>query len=480
MTFVHEVSHLKGGDSMVDTSPTAKRLRFCSFPLASARMRWIMPATGRIQDAPFTDVPGALAEIRAGRMVVVVDDEDRENEGDLTLAAEHVTPEAINFMARYGRGLICLTLTEERADHLRLFPMTQQNSSRFGTAFTETIEAREGVTTGISAADRAHTIRTAIDPKSSYTDLARPGHVFPLRARRGGVLVRAGQTEASVDLARLAGLDPSGVICEIMRDDGEMARIPDLVPFCREHGLLMLTVAELIRYRLRNERYIIRAGESRIQTKYGEFRMIAYESEVNGGESHIALVRGDLCEGCPAFHLGPAHPGPPQAGSTQDAHRAPCSHPVLVRVHTRCTAGDVFAADCNCREILDNSMRMIAEEGCGVLLYLHNASRGFTIEQPVLDRVDRFDTAGAAARLDHPATGKIILHKEKRSLEGAQARTGRILRAIGLGGQILSDLGIQRIRLLSNTPMHIPALEGFGLEIVEQVSIPVEECTRVG
>src|SRR5246500_2743626 len=265
-----------------------------------------MPETTRSPESPFTDVPGAIADIRAGRMVVVVDDEDRENEGDLTLAAEHVTPEAINFMARYGRGLICLTLTEERADHLRLFPMTQQNSSRFGTAFTETIEAREGVTTGISAADRAHTIRTAIDARTTYADLARPGHVFPLRARRGGVLVRAGQTEASVDLARMAGLNPSGVICEIMRDDGEMARIPDLIPFCLEHNLRILTVAELIRYRLRNERYIVRAGESQINTRYGEFRMIAYESEVNGGESHIALVRGDLCPDCPAFHEGPA------------------------------------------------------------------------------------------------------------------------------------------------------------------------------
>ena len=227
-----------------------------------------MPNSSRSFEAPFTDVPGALKEIRAGRMVVVVDDEDRENEGDLTLAAEHVTPEAINFMARFGRGLICLTLTEERADYLRLFPMTQQNSSRFGTAFTETIEAREGVTTGISAADRAHTIRTAIDPGSNYTDLARPGHVFPLRARKGGVLVRAGQTEASVDLARMAGLNPAGVICEIMRDDGEMARIPDLIPFCKEHGLTILTVAELIRYRLRNERYIVRVGESRIQSRH--------------------------------------------------------------------------------------------------------------------------------------------------------------------------------------------------------------------
>src|ERR1700728_5199548 len=204
--------------------------------------------------APFTDVPGALEEFKAGRMIVVVDDEDRENEGDLTLAAEFVTPDAINFMARFGRGLICLTLTEERADHLNLLPMTQQNSSRFGTAFTETIEAREGVTTGISAADRSHTIRTAIAPNATASDLARPGHIFPLRARKGGVLVRAGQTEASVDLARIAGLTPSGVICEIMNDDGTMARVPQLVEFCRTHGLKLLTVAELIRYRMRNER----------------------------------------------------------------------------------------------------------------------------------------------------------------------------------------------------------------------------------
>ena len=341
-----------------------------------------MPNSPRSSEAPFTDVPGAVAEIRAGRMVVVVDDEDRENEGDLTLAAEHVTPDAINFMARFGRGLVCLTLTEERADYLRLFPMTQQNSSRFGTAFTETIEAREGVTTGISAADRAHTIRTAIDPGTTFSDLARPGHVFPLRARRGGVLVRAGQTEASVDLARLAELNPSGVICEIMRDDGQMARIPDLIPFCKEHGLLILTVAELIRYRLRNERYIVRAGESRIQTKYGEFRMIAYESEVNGGESHIALVRGDLCKDCAAFNAGPAVGSPAGQGNSsgQVETRPPCEHAVMVRVHTRCTAGDVFAADCRCRETLDQSMRMIAEEGCGVVLYLHNTSRGFEID----------------------------------------------------------------------------------------------------
>jgi 3,4-dihydroxy 2-butanone 4-phosphate synthase/GTP cyclohydrolase II len=415
-----------------------------------------MPHTNRAIEPPFTDVPGALAAVRAGRMVVVVDDEDRENEGDLTLAAEFVTPEAINFMARFGRGLICLTLTEERADYLRLFPMTQQNSSRFGTAFTETIEAREGVTTGISAADRAHTIRTAIDPASTASDLARPGHIFPLRARKGGVLVRAGQTEASVDLARLAGLNPSGVICEIMRDDGEMARIPDLIPFCKEHGLQILTVAELIRYRLRNERYIVRAGESRIQTRYGEFRMIAYESEVNGGESHIALVRGDLCLHCQASSEGQA-----------DGERTPCTHAVLVRVHTRCTAGDLFAADCRCRETLDQSMRMIAEEGCGVVLYLHNTSRGFEV-----------DSSAASTSGEETVAPRLILHQELRQREGSQARTGRILRAIGLGGQILSDLGIQRIRLLSNTPMHIPALEGFGLEIVEQVPIPLVDSSK--
>ena len=442
-----------------------------------------MPETARTFELPFTDVPGALAEVRAGRMIVVVDDEDRENEGDLVIAAEFVTPEAINFMAKHGRGLICLTLTEERADYLRLFPMTQQNTSRFGTAFTESIEAREGVTTGISAYDRAHTIRTAIAPGSTAADLARPGHIFPLRARRGGVLVRAGQTEASVDLARLAELNPSGVLCEIMKDDGTMARVPDLIAFCKEHGLRILTVAELIRYRLRHERYIVRAGESRIQTRYGEFRMIAYESQVNGGESHIALVRGELCADCPAIHTGPAVglPGDQVSGEPAQAElRAPCERPVLVRVHTRCTAGDVFAADCGCREILDQSLRMIAEEGCGVLLYLHNTSRGFEIDRApapasAFDPASAFGPDGSAAHCaPAEASGnRLVLHRELRTREGPQARSGRILRDTGLGGQILSDLGIQRIRLLSNTTVHIPALVGFGLEIVEQVAIPL-------
>jgi 3,4-dihydroxy 2-butanone 4-phosphate synthase / GTP cyclohydrolase II len=389
----------------------------------------------------FIDVPGAQEEIRAGRMIVVVDDEDRENEGDLTLAAEFVTPEAINFMARYGRGLICLTLTEERADYLRLGPMTQQNSSRFGTAFTETIEAREGVTTGISAADRAHTIKVAIDAGSTAHDLARPGHVFPLRARRGGVLVRAGQTEASVDLARLAGLIPAGVICEIMNDDGTMARVPDLQKFCTEHGLKMLTVAELIRYRLQNERYIFRVAESMLPTPYGEFRVIAYESEVNGGESHIALVKGDLGTGNPAL----------------------AEEPVLVRVHSHCLAGDIFAAStCECHKLVQQSLRLIAEAGRGALVYLHNTSRGFDIDRTIEPH-------------------RVIFHRESRLHgENREARAHeddkhqRILRQVGLGGQILADLGIHKIRLLSNTPTHVPALQGFNIEIVEQVPIPCE------
>src|SRR6185312_2526701 len=289
-----------------------------------------------MQNNAFTTVPEAIAELKAGRMIVVVDDEDRENEGDLTLAAEFCTPEAINFMARFGRGLICLTLTEDRADALRLGPMTQDNTSRFGTAFTESIEAREGVTTGISAADRSHTIQVAISPGSTAQDLARPGHVFPLRARKGGVLVRAGQTEASVDLARMAGLIPAGVICEIMNEDGSMARVPDLIEFCTLHGLKMVTVADLIRYRLQNERYIHRVAESLMPTAHGEFRMIAYESEVEGGESHVALVFGDV---------------------TGD-------EAVTVRVHTNCLAGDVFGTTlCDCRAVVENSLRMIAQAG---------------------------------------------------------------------------------------------------------------------
>ena len=384
------------------------------------------------QTYPFTDVPGALDEIRASRMLVVVDDEDRENEGDLTLAAEFVTPEAINFMAMHGRGLICLTLTEERADYLRLGPMTTENTSRFGTAFTESIEAREGVTTGISAYDRAHTIRVAIAPESTAADLARPGHVFPLRARKGGVLVRAGQTEASVDLARMAGLVSAGVICEIMKDDGTMARVPDLIEFCRAHGLKMLTVAELIRHRLRHERYIHRVGESMLPTIHGNFRMIAYESEVEGGESHLALVRGDVGAG----------------------------EPVLVRVHSHCVAGDVFGGTlCDCRSTVDASLQMIAAEGRGALIYLHNATKGFGI-----------DSSANPPRL--------LLHHELREREKSEHQRQRTLRQVGLGGQILADLNIRKVRLLSNTPTHVPALQGFDVEIVERIEIPLARDAR--
>ena len=379
----------------------------------------------------FVDVAEAVAELKAGRMVIVVDDEDRENEGDLTLAAEFCTPEAINFMAKFGRGLICLTLTEERADALRLGPMTQDNTSRFGTAFTESIEAREGVTTGISAADRAHTIQVAISPSTTAQDLARPGHVFPLRARKGGVLVRAGQTEASVDLARMAGLIPAGVICEIMNEDGTMARVPDLIEFCTVHGLKMVTVAEVIRYRLQHERYVQRVAEAQLPTAFGEFRMIAYESEVDGGETHVALVYGDVDEGT-------------------------AENPMLVRVHTHCLAGNIFGASlCDCRATVEGSLRAIAEAGRGALIYLHHTQRGFGIDRTV-------------------QPGRLCFHREGRSSERAGDKEQRILRQVGLGGQILSDLGIRKIKLLSNHRTHVPALQGFGIEIVGQEAVPLE------
>src|SRR3989440_12106237 len=304
--------------------------------------------------SPFTDVPSALAEIRAGKMIVVVDDEDRENEGDLTIAAEAVTPDVINFMAKHGRGLICVALTEERLDYLRIGMMTSENTSQYGTAFTESIDARDGISTGISAYDRARTIQVAIDSKSGPGDLVGPGHTFPLRARKGGVLVRAGQTEAAVDLARLAGMVPAGVICEIMNEDGSMARVPDLIEFCRTHNLKMLTVAELIRYRMANERCVHRVGEAILPTRFGEFRMIAYESEVDGGESHVALVRGDI-EG---------------------------DEPVLVRVHSHCLAGDVFGTTlCDCNTVLEKSMEIVARAGRGAVIYLHQTSKGFSVER---------------------------------------------------------------------------------------------------
>jgi 3,4-dihydroxy 2-butanone 4-phosphate synthase / GTP cyclohydrolase II len=378
--------------------------------------------------SPFTDVPAAIEEMRAGRMVVVVDDEDRENEGDLTLAAEKVTPEAINFMVKYGRGLVCLALTEERLNHLRIAPMTTENTSNYGTAFCEAIDARAGVTTGISAYDRARTIKIAIDPTTRPADLARPGHVFPLRARKGGVLVRAGQTEASVDLARLAGLVPAGVICEIMQDDGTMARVPDLLEFCQTHGLKMLTVAEIIRYRMQHERYVHRVGEAMVGTPHGDFRLIAYESEVDGGDSHVALVRGEIESG---------------------------SEPVLVRMHSHCLMGDVFGSTgCDCRATIEGSMQAIAREGRGALIYLHQTSKGFSVER-LADRT------------------MLAFHRERRLPELPESAR-RTQREIGIGAQILSDLNLRRIRLLTNHPRRVAALEGFGIEIVEQVPVALE------
>ena len=374
---------------------------------------------------PFTSAPEAIEEIRAGRMLIVVDDEDRENEGDLTIAAEKVTPEIINFMATHGRGLICLSLTPERCDFLRLPLMTANNTSNFGTAFCESIDARDGVTTGISAADRTRTILQAIDPGCRPNDLARPGHIFPLRAREGGVLVRAGQTEAAVDLARLGGLTPAGVICEIMNDDGTMARVPALTEFCARHGLKMISVAELIRYRMKTERIVRRIAEGCIGTEFGEFRTVAYGSDLNP-ENHLALVRGDV------------------TGREN----------VLVRMHARCTYGDVFGSEaCECSRLIRNSLRAIAEEGAGVLVYLHENGPSIRVEK---------DIRGEPRLVSH---GRDFMHYK------GEAGQRQLQHEHGLGAQILSDLGLHTIRLLTNHPRKIVALEGFGIEIVQQVPL---------
>jgi 3,4-dihydroxy 2-butanone 4-phosphate synthase/GTP cyclohydrolase II len=362
---------------------------------------------------PFASIPEAIEETRAGRMLVVVDDEDRENEGDLTIAAEKVTPEVINFMATYGRGLICLTLTGERCDALRLPLMSPNNTSNFGTAFCESIDAREGVTTGISAADRTRTILTAIQPETRPNDLARPGHIFPLRARDGGVLVRAGQTEASVDLSRLANLNPSGVICEIMNEDGTMARVPQLREFCAKHKLKMISVADLIRHRLRHEHYVHRRAEGCLDNEFGAFRTVLYASEISP-ESHMALVHGDV------------------AGKEN----------VLVRMHSHCAYGNLFGSSrCDCQMLVRGSLRQIVEAGAGVLVYLHQT--------------------GLGVRTEH---GKITGHDRNQAQAPPQHE-------VGIGAQILSDLGLHTIRLLTNHPRRIVALEGFGIEIVDQVPI---------
>ncbi|HWN74707.1 MAG TPA: 3,4-dihydroxy-2-butanone-4-phosphate synthase [Candidatus Udaeobacter sp.] len=374
----------------------------------------------------FAMVEEAVEEIRQGRMIVLVDDEDRENEGDLTLAAEKITPEAINFMAKFGRGLICLALTEQRCDELNLPLMSPINTSVHGTAFCEAIDAKVGVTTGISASDRAITILTAIDPKTRPQDLARPGHMFPLRARNGGVLVRAGQTEASVDLARIAGLNPAGVICEIMNEDGTMSRVPQLVEFCREHGLKMLTVADLIRYRMQHERYVRRVAEAVLPTRFGEFKMIAYSSDVDH-DQHVALIRGDL-EGAP---------------------------PPLVRVHSHCLTGDVFGSTtCDCSDLVAKSLEKIAQEGRGVFLYLHHTGRGFTIDTP--------ETPGKLPQIHFHSRGQ---------LDREPARQRMVQHESGIGAQILIDLGLKDIRVATNHPKKVVALEGYGIRIADQVPL---------
>jgi 3,4-dihydroxy 2-butanone 4-phosphate synthase / GTP cyclohydrolase II len=378
----------------------------------------------------FATVEEAVEEIRQGRMVVLVDDEDRENEGDLAMAAEKITPEAINFMAKYGRGLICMPLTEERCDDLHLPLMSPINTSVHGTAFCEAVDARLGVTTGISASDRAITILAAIDPKTKPQDLARPGHVFPLRARNGGVLVRAGQTEASVDLARIAGLSPAGVICEIMNEDGTMSRVPQLIEFSKEHNLKMLTVADLIRYRMQHERYVRRVAEAVLPTRFGEFRMIAYASDVDH-DQHIALVRGEL-EG---------------------------AEPALVRVHSHCLTGDVFGSmACDCSELVSRSLATIAKENRGVFLYLHHTGRGFSV-----------DAAGEPGTLP-----QIHFHK-RGQLDREPARQRMVQHESGIGAQVLIDLGLKDIRVLTNHPKKVVALEGYGIRIADQVPLRIEQ-----
>ncbi|MFZ0637145.1 MAG: 3,4-dihydroxy-2-butanone-4-phosphate synthase [Candidatus Acidiferrales bacterium] len=380
-------------------------------------------------DDRFATVEETVDDIRKGRMIVLVDDEDRENEGDLTMAAEKITPDAINFMAKFGRGLICLALTEERCDALNLTMMSPKNTSAFGTPFCESIDARRGTTTGISASDRATTILAATDPKTRPEGLARPGHIFPLRARRGGVLVRAGQTEASVDLARIAGLDHSGVICEIMNDDGTMARTPQLRDFCRQHGLKLLTIADLIRYRMQHERYVKRIAESILPTRYGDFRMIAYSSDVDS-EVHVALVRGDLA----------GEPAP------------------LVRVHSHCLTGDVLASTaCDCNEIIERSLEAIARAQRGVFVYLHHTGRGFRIDP---------------SASEEGALPKILFHN-RGEIDGDLNRQRLIQRESGIGAQILIDLGLHSIRVLTNHPKKVVALEGYGLEIADQVPLAI-------
>jgi 3,4-dihydroxy 2-butanone 4-phosphate synthase/GTP cyclohydrolase II len=379
-----------------------------------------------VMTTPFATVEAAIEDVREGRLVVVVDDEDRENEGDLTIAAQFATPDAINFMATHARGLICLCITEERADQLGLRPMTDHNEAPLGTAFTVSVEAREGVTTGISAADRSRTIQVAIHPDSTPHDLVQPGHVFPLRAKPGGVLERIGQTEAAVDLARLAGLNPSGVVCEIMNDDGTMARVSDLVAYCERHALKMITVADLVEYRRRHEKLVERGAAVRLPTEFGEFTAVAFREKLNG-KTHIALVKGDV-DG---------------------------AENVLVRVHSECLTGDVFhSLRCDCGEQLEQALAQIEAAERGVLLYMAQEGRGIGLLNKLRAyelQEQGLDTVEANLELGFPADA----------------------RDYGIGNQILADLGLSTLRILTNNPKKLVGIDGFGLTVVEQVPIEV-------